>query len=153
MDCDEAMVLISARMDGEMDHEIDPGQQARLTAHLAECPACTALSEALPLQDAELRRGFEPRRRRADAVADRVLAQLHAASPSPARAESSVAGTGTKMSRRFTAPRVALALFAVAALIGMVGWLNHPDGRSVSSGESVVKVDAPANPPAVETIS
>lgn len=49
MCCDEALELLSAALDGE----IDPAQQAQLDEHLAQCPACRALrAELLGLEEA-----------------------------------------------------------------------------------------------------
>src|SRR6266568_2424835 len=54
MTCDQALALISARM----DREIQAGDRAPLEAHLQDCPACRTAAEALQVQDAELRRGY-----------------------------------------------------------------------------------------------
>src|SRR5579862_6246079 len=125
MDCEDAMVLISSRI----DREIDASEQARLSAHLADCPACAALSEALQLQDADLRHGFEPRRRGAAAVADRVLAQLQASSPSPAEHPSPPGGEGVGVRGRIMLPCVVFALTVTLALIGVVVWLQNQASR------------------------
>ena len=75
MNCEDALSLICARVDGELA----PDDCQRLDAHLAECADCRATAEAMQLQDAQLVRGFAPHRRAAAEVADRVSAQLRQA--------------------------------------------------------------------------
>jgi ferric-dicitrate binding protein FerR (iron transport regulator) len=72
MDCEHAISLISADMDGEVPADERPG----LEAHMATCASCAATAQALRLQDASLRQAFASRREAASAVADRVIAQL-----------------------------------------------------------------------------
>jgi ferric-dicitrate binding protein FerR (iron transport regulator) len=81
VDCEQALPLISARLDGE----VPPGDAAGLDAHLAACPGCRAAAEAFRLQDAELRRAFAPRRAAAARVAERVVARLHETPAAPPR--------------------------------------------------------------------
>lgn len=73
MDCEQAVTLICARLDGELREQ----DRAGLEEHLATCPACRATAEAFAIQDGELRRAFGPRRRAATmrslAVADRIV--------------------------------------------------------------------------------
>jgi hypothetical protein len=75
MQCEDALNLISARLDGELSSD----DRQRLDAHLGECADCRATAEAMQLQDAQLVRGFAPHRRAAVEVADRVSAQLRPA--------------------------------------------------------------------------
>jgi hypothetical protein len=72
MTCDDALNLLCARIDGELSSE----DRARLDAHLCDCHACRATAEAFALQDADLRRASHADRLAADALADRVIAQL-----------------------------------------------------------------------------
>src|SRR5690349_5016300 len=72
MNCERAIELISARIDGELS----PADDAALESHLAECPSCAAAAEAFELQDAELRHTFDERRHTAGAVAERVAERL-----------------------------------------------------------------------------
>jgi ferric-dicitrate binding protein FerR (iron transport regulator) len=72
MSCEEAINLISARI----DHELSADDRLRLEAHLAECADCRATAEAMQIQDAELVRTFAPRRQAAAAVAGRVAGQF-----------------------------------------------------------------------------
>src|SRR5258706_14971293 len=72
MQCEEAINLISARL----DNEIDPDDAHRLEAHLSECGDCRATAEAINLQDAQLARAFAPRRDAAAAIAARVVSEL-----------------------------------------------------------------------------
>ena len=78
MDCEQALLLISA----QLDREIQPAQRAALDAHLRTCASCQATLNAFRLQDEELRRTFAERRQAVGAVAERVTAQLPAAGPS-----------------------------------------------------------------------
>src|SRR5438105_4002484 len=72
MDCEQALALISARI----DRELEPADRARLEQHLADCPACRATADAFALQDEELRHTFAPRRAAAVATAERVTSRL-----------------------------------------------------------------------------
>src|SRR5262245_7042908 len=74
MDCDQALALLSARLDGELD----AADAAALDAHLRDCPGCRAAEQGLRQDDADLRRAFAPRREAAAAVAERVIARLPA---------------------------------------------------------------------------
>src|SRR5438105_1270953 len=74
MDCEQALALISA----QIDREIEPADRARLEQHLAECPACRATADAFALQDEELRHTFVPRREAAVATAVRIDADRRA---------------------------------------------------------------------------
>ena len=72
MNCERAIALISARIDGELS----PADSAALESHLAECPACAATAEAFELQDADMRHAFDKRRHQAGTVAERVAENL-----------------------------------------------------------------------------
>ena len=54
MDCEQAMTLISARL----DHEIEGDDLALLSSHLRGCGSCRTLAEAWQVQDHELRKAF-----------------------------------------------------------------------------------------------
>src|SRR5687767_8586867 len=70
MTCDEAEILISARLDEGLD---DPPAAVALDAHLAGCAACRATAEAVQVQDAALVRAFAPARRSAEELAERAV--------------------------------------------------------------------------------
>ena len=72
MNCEQANILISAKIDGE----IDSSDLAALERHLAECPSCRAVEQALAAQDEDLERAFAPRRLAATALAERVISKL-----------------------------------------------------------------------------
>jgi len=72
MECEEALSLISAEIDGESGTE----GRAALEEHLARCSACREALSDLRRQDADLRQAFEPRRQAAQAVASRVIRRL-----------------------------------------------------------------------------
>jgi hypothetical protein len=72
MDCEHAIILMSAEMDGELAADDRPG----LEGHLATCESCRATAQALQLQDAALRQAFAPHREAAVAAADQVIAKL-----------------------------------------------------------------------------
>ena len=111
MDCEQALALLHAHM----DRELQPDDRPRLEAHLRDCASCRANADAYRLQDADLRRAFGSRRHACAAVADRVIMQLRPNSRPRTRAF----------------PWLAVALSAV----GRVGWLVllivHPWRESV----------------------
>jgi len=78
MQCEDALNLMSARLDGELSSD----DRQRLDVHLGACADCRATAEAMQLQDAQLVRGFAPHRRAAVGVAERVSAELRATSTS-----------------------------------------------------------------------
>jgi hypothetical protein len=126
VDCEQAVSLICARLDGELRRE----DQSGLEAHLASCPGCRATAEAVALQDGDLRRAFGPRRRaaalRAMQVADRVVTR-------PPRA-------------RFRPDRALIRLAALVAGVAAAGvWiflLNHGD-----PSRPTVTAPLPGKPP------
>jgi ferric-dicitrate binding protein FerR (iron transport regulator) len=77
MECEHAIQLISADLDGEISADDRPV----LDAHLATCESCRASAQAMRLQDGVLRRAFAPDRKAADALADRVISQLRPLNP------------------------------------------------------------------------
>src|SRR5690348_2950629 len=113
MNCERAIELISARIDGELS----AADEAALEGHLAECPACAAAAEAFELQDAELRHTFDQRRHQAGAVAERVAGRL------PRRPASR-----WKRLRRAARPYAfaAAVAAAVAGLVWLLGVHSHP---------------------------
>jgi ferric-dicitrate binding protein FerR (iron transport regulator)/tetratricopeptide (TPR) repeat protein len=72
VNCEQALHLISARLDRELTDDDRPA----LEAHLRDCPACAAAAEAFQAQDANLRRAFAPRREALAAVEDRIITRL-----------------------------------------------------------------------------
>lgn len=119
MDCEQAKALISAQIDGELATE----QRVQLDAHLTECAACREMAAAFRLQDSDLRRVFAPRREAAEAVADRVIAQLRTSTSSPLATE----GHGRSAARHV--PWLPMILSAAAGfLIAMLvfhPWQQH----------------------------
>lgn len=55
MNCEKAMELLSAKLDGELD----ASEEALLAEHLAQCPECRALEQELLSLDAALRTAEE----------------------------------------------------------------------------------------------
>ena len=51
MTCDDALLLISSQLDGQLSDT----EQAQLQTHLEQCAQCRALMEALQLTDIQLR--------------------------------------------------------------------------------------------------
>src|SRR4051812_4328134 len=74
MDCEQAVALLSARL----DHEIPPDDRVPLDLHLQDCAACRATADAFALQHQELQGAFAARRQAAAPRAERVKAQLPA---------------------------------------------------------------------------
>src|SRR5438093_8712199 len=118
MDCNEAALLISAELDGEADDSA----RDLLRDHLAGCGGCRELSDAVRRQDADLLRAFRPRRRAAEAVAERVIARL------PARRSS-------RWSPFSWGP---VLLAAAAGFLVAVVILHGIDGSSAGKGSPLV---------------
>jgi anti-sigma factor RsiW len=78
MNCDQALDLLPADVDGELPD----AERGALRRHLEDCSVCRATADGLRQQDAELRRGFAVRRRATAATAERVIAQLSTSSSS-----------------------------------------------------------------------
>src|SRR5437868_11790308 len=76
MDCEQALAILMAHM----DRELQPEDRPRLEAHFRECANCRASADVYRLQDADLRRAFASRRQSSAAVASRVIAQVRAPS-------------------------------------------------------------------------
>src|SRR5687768_6693625 len=72
MDCESALNLVSARLDGQ----IAPADADALEKHLTDCTDCQAAEEELRTQHERLRRAFAPRREAAAALAARVTAEM-----------------------------------------------------------------------------
>ncbi|MBI4583168.1 MAG: FecR domain-containing protein [Planctomycetes bacterium] len=72
MNCDQAMNLINARI----DRQIEPVEGAALDRHLEACPVCREAFCGLEAQDRELRRAFAAPRENARKLAAKVLASL-----------------------------------------------------------------------------
>ncbi|HZY87780.1 MAG TPA: VIT domain-containing protein, partial [Gemmataceae bacterium] len=112
MDCEQALALISA----QIDREIEPADRERLELHLADCPACRATADAFALHDEELRHSFAPRREAAVLTAERVTSQL-----APPR-----------LIPRHTRSQLVLVLGAVAAaacVVAAVRWWPRQPGN------------------------
>src|SRR5689334_22867257 len=115
MDCEQALLLISARI----DRALGADDNDRLEAHLADCPACRATAEAFALQDGDLRETFAPRRAAAAVMADRVGTLLPVAPPPPE--------TPPRRQRFVSA---ILSPLAAAACLALVFWLTaRPSSR------------------------
>src|SRR5262249_5065932 len=76
MDCEQAIALISA----DIDREIQADDRDGVAAHRLDCSHCAPTAEAFRLQDADLRRGFAERRSAAAGTSERVIAVLPAES-------------------------------------------------------------------------
>ncbi len=129
--CDEALDLISARLDGALS----AGEEAALEAHLALCPACRAL-----LADLEELHGVlpelwtEPPADLTDRVMDRI------------RTEPSAASTRRSV-RRWKQWLSMVAVFAVILLgAGGLRWLSAGYLGAGSSGGAAPAAGAPAAP-------
>ncbi len=110
MNCEQAIHLISARI----DHEIQLDDRALLEMHLQDCEACRATADAFDLQHGELIDTFEPRRQAAALVAERVNAQL------PDSANSTQHATPASQ------PGLALSFFRAAGVLTAVAAVLVP---------------------------
>src|SRR5262245_44950097 len=109
MDCEQALNLISARI----DREIDPSDDALLTAHLLECALCRSSAEAWQAQDVELRRAYAGCEAAGAAVAERVVAKLRALPES-----DRLHAPRLRVMPKLRLPPLAWALAAAASLAG-----------------------------------
>src|SRR5947209_3351663 len=115
MDCEQALALISA----QIDRELEPADRARLEQHLADCPACRATADAFALQEEELRHTFAPRRAAVVATAERVASRLAAAPRSD----------GARLTPGQAARQLAVvfgALAAAACVVAAIRWWPMP---------------------------
>jgi ferric-dicitrate binding protein FerR (iron transport regulator) len=134
MHCEQAQLLISARI----DEEISPADRSRLEGHLHDCPSCQALAEAVQQQDAELRALFASRQPAVSAVIERVIAQL------PSRPD-------TRRRQRSWLPVIASLVSAAAGFAGacllLRGFHDQPPEVVVRTVPQPVYVDRPVLEP------
>src|SRR4051812_44702241 len=79
MRCEEALIQLNARADGELRAE----DAAALDVHLAECSQCRAAGEAFSIIDSDLRSAFVPQREAAARLAESTIAALRASAIAP----------------------------------------------------------------------
>jgi hypothetical protein len=127
MDCQQALALLLAHM----DRELQPEDRPRLEAHFRECERCRASAEVYRSQDADLRRAFAPRRQASAAVAERTIARL--------RLQGSHASRAPRGSSWWTVILAAAAGFLVAVLL-FRPWSQRPQlarDSNISAPETV----------------
>src|SRR5438445_3288963 len=137
MDCEQAITLISA----EIDHEIQADERDRLTAHLRDCSNCAATAEAFRLQHADLRRTFAERRSAAARTGGRVIAELPAESSETHTSLLDVAATPElrRLRRRF-----GWAMTTAAAVAGIaIGW--HANRQRIGTPSDANRLHAGAS--------
>src|SRR5260221_2245663 len=121
MDCEQAMHLISARL----DDEIQPADAALLETHLHECAACRSAVEAFQAQDVDLRRAYTSCDTSAGAVAARVVEQV--------RIMPVVKGETMSPKQMFIRRRLRWLLAAAAVIAGVAFglkfWPKHGDSQ------------------------
>lgn len=120
MDCQQALTLANAWIDGELAAD----EVAALEVHLAGCAECRATVDALRLDDADLRKAFAPLRNVSDDLAQRVIGSFD-----PPRPASRTRPTWAQL----------LAATAAGYLIAIFTW--NPAPREQPIGEM------PAPPP------
>jgi ferric-dicitrate binding protein FerR (iron transport regulator)/tetratricopeptide (TPR) repeat protein len=125
---DEAILLLSARLDGPLP----PDQDQALDAWLAEAPDNRVLAEAFQTQHADLATTFEERREAARQTAAAVARQLPPPSPLPTPESGRW--------RRFFAPIPAAV--AAAVLVGLGLLLTRRDKPDTISDEVASVVDS-----------
>lgn len=117
MNCDEALLAISAALDGELS----PGERRKLSEHLLECGSCRELAEDLRVLTEELGRSDrEAPPGLADAIL-RAVAEEAQASPTP---------------KRRRAPYLSAAAAMLALCIGL-GGIGLFASRHVSGGSNL----------------
>lgn len=117
MICEEALLLMSAKL----DDALSPDEEKALAAHLAVCPACAELMKTLSGQDEQLAALREPAPAALKAgVLDRI-----------AQAESTAKPKTQSLRRRWFGPGSALgAVAAVLVLLVGFGVISLPKWRS-----------------------
>jgi len=147
MNQEEAIQLLSARLDGELD----PKKEKALEAWLNKNPEGRIFAEAFRSQDQEIRQAFEPRREAAAITVERVVAHLSPAPPMPVAEPvyAQVADIRRGSTRRTAWPRVIILSMLVAVLF----WWLMPKKRSHGPEQvaSVEKTIALANLPDLQT--
>ena len=107
MDCQEATLLISARIDGDLASD----RSTALDAHLAECEICRLALSDMELQDAALMRAFLPCQEAAVALATRVAQNI---------SREATARSSAGMSRFVSKSLMRVAGWATAAAAGFL---------------------------------
>jgi len=125
---DEALQLLSARVDGELT----PEQEQALDAWLNEYPDGKIIAEAFQSQDADMRRAFESRREATVRTAERVAAHL-ATPPMPALPSAPSRARGARLWT--LAPPIAATL--VVALVAF--YCLHPHSPSPSPTKDIAQ--------------
>lgn len=122
MDCEQALLLISA----QMDRELDAADQVRLAAHLRECEICRSAAEAFRIQDTDLRQTYAGCQRSGTAVVSGVISQL-AATPSPVHGHSSRLPTVEELNvlRRRLGWAMAASVLAAGFFLGWHAWRHR----------------------------
>lgn len=120
MTCEQAMVLMSARLDGAIDRE----QSDALQAHLDGCPACRQLAETLNGLDRRVANLGEPA---PEGLKKGVLYRIDQAT-----------GKAKKPTRRWFGPGTALGA-AAAVLVLLVGLKVFPLGQTLYGSASTDK--------------
>lgn len=115
MDCEQALQLISKRLDRE---DLPADESIQLEAHLAECAACRSSVEAFQAQDAELRQAYTGCETCGTTVAERVIARVRSISaPAPWIRRLFPARTRELM------PRVAVIAAMAASVLFLLWWM------------------------------
>ena len=86
MNCDQTRVLI----DSWIDHEIAEDARTALESHLATCPDCQEIADAVRVADADLAAAFQPGREAARRVSQEVAQSLRALGNDQRRAASTM---------------------------------------------------------------
>jgi ferric-dicitrate binding protein FerR (iron transport regulator)/tetratricopeptide (TPR) repeat protein len=128
---DEALLLLSARLDGELT----PEQERELEAWLNEHPDGRVIAEAFQAQHSELRGAFEPRRLAAAHTAERLA--LHLAGPAtPLAAPPEQPRAQRRRFWSFVPPLTALAVVVVVVVFGLSPRKDASDARTTVTGPS-----------------
>src|SRR5436190_14396494 len=120
MSCEAFLNQLNARADGELPTD----DAAGLDAHLAECPQCRAVAEALRTIDAELRSAFAGRREAAARLAESTVAMVRAAAVAPVSIAPPLAPAPSFAWRQAL---VGLAAGFLLALALFRPWRSKPD--------------------------
>lgn len=116
-DCAYYMELISAELDGELTE----AERARLTAHLAQCPACRRYRQALASVSGALEDSLEPP---PATLARSVMARVRTL-PVPGSAPEPEAAPAAREGRNRRLARGPVRLAALAAALALVVWAGY----------------------------
>lgn len=134
--CEEFELLISARLDGELL----PEEEAKLDAHLSQCPHCQALAQEMQALEESIAQVAQPLPQALkDRLANQNWSQIPQSPPLPQDPKPQEQAPKKKFSRRRLS-LVACSAAAVILLVVATCQLLLPIGRTGSSSPSIFTI-------------